>query len=86
MAEEREVSPTLLGKPTPTQAELDQIAVGNAPDSLEPDGSPEQPPAGEAVAARKPAKREATAAPGQPPRRPPGTPQQPPPPHQPPQA
>jgi hypothetical protein len=87
MAEEREVPPTLQGKPTPTQAELDQINLGNAPDSLEPDGSPEQPPAGEPVAARRqPTKREPTVAPGQPqpPRRPPGgTP--PPPPQQPPQ-
>jgi hypothetical protein len=32
------------GKPTPTQAELDLIALGNHPD-LEPDGSPlENPP------------------------------------------
>jgi hypothetical protein len=38
--------PNVHGKPTPTQAEMDAIASGNPPETLEPDGSPEQPHGG----------------------------------------
>lgn len=47
-------------KPTPTQAENDQVAMGTPVPSHEPDGSPEEQPQGQQAAKAK--EKQATAA------------------------